>query len=509
MLASLVAGTTNGQFDALIDREVARQHGERETALISRCSDEVFLRRVYLDLSGRNPTAAQAREFLDSEAPNKRDALIDELIERPSFGVNLADRWDTELTYGDSQWPLIPFTRWLQRQFNEDRPWDETARELLTATGAQFSNPAVTMFFGAGKNQTLSPEQATDLVGRAFMGITLECAQCHDHPNSEWTHRQYWGIAGFLGNTTLTSKWPNRALAPSREVHEVEGVVVGVADAAAPDWRYESPDRALNVVASLPDQETGTEGRAAAYRRVRYRAEFADWLLQCETPYLARSFVNRVWHHLFGCGLVDPVDDHRTNNPPRYTELHNELVKKFREDGYKIKKLYREICQSATYQQEGVSHDDPRDLAGTNLRVLSPNQLFDCFHSILGEEAVTYTRGIYGARGARRGFIRGFGDEASIGKPTSFSKGMRDFLKVLNSQKIEGGTRWRIEQHRDLWDTPPAIVEELFLLTLSRRPSPNELSTMLQFIQESESADQGYEGVLWTLLNSGEFFVIP
>jgi len=424
------------QIAELIDLEVQKQHARTGQEFTPSCSDETFVRRLYLDLSGTVPSPDQFKRFVRNRSSNKRYELIDDLLDAPSFGVRLADVWDVELCYPKMEWPMMPFTNWLRQQFNINRPWDSLARELLTATGPQYENPAVTVFFGPGKKSTLTPEDATDLVGSAFMGIKLECAQCHDHPNANWTHQQYWKIASFLGRTELQSKWPKSENAPeSRKQWETVGTVHGVKNSTAPSSRYKPPERAL------PFSPISGGGRRGSFPPEFAREVFADWLLESKVPYLSRAFVNRAWHHLFGCGFVAPVDDHRLGNPPLYPQLQASLTNEFRETGYDVKQLYRGICRSRTYQQESQTHDDPRNLSGTNIRTVSPNQVFDMLHTILGDEAVSNARGILGARGARRHFIRSFGDKAAKGRPERFSKSMLDFLQMLNSYQIEAAKR--------------------------------------------------------------------
>jgi len=497
--------TAYPQIDQLIDREVQRQHVQTGQEFAPECSDEALVRRLYLDLTGTVPTPDQLSGFLRNQSPEKRNELIDELLEAPSFGIRLADTWDVELCHPKLEWPMIPFTNWLQKQFNGNRSWDSLAYELLTATGPQYKKPAVTVFFGMDKNYTLSPEDATDLVGRAFMGIKLECAQCHDHPYAGWTREQYWKIASLLGRTQLVSGWPNMEDLPARDDRESVGTFYGVKNSAAPSWRYKPPERSLQFPPTYPDE------RGGLIRAELAREAFADWLLwllEVGFPYLSRAFVNRTWHHLFGCGFVSPVDDHRASNPPLYPQLQASLTDEFRKTGYDIKQLFGGICRSRTYQQESRTHEDPRNLSGINIRTVSPNQIFDMLHSILGDEAVSNVRGILGRRGARRRFLRFFGDDAAKGRPDRFSKSMLDFLQMLNSYQLEGGIRRRIESRKELWNDSSKMIDELYELTLSRLPSVDEKVRMTEFVKKSPSVDEGYRGVLWALINTGEFFLV-
>ncbi len=490
-------------IDRLIDDEVREQHDRLGQQWRPPCSDEAFVRRLYLDLAGTVPTPEQVREFLDDPSADKRNHLIDRLLQAPSFGVRLADMWDADLCDPNIQWSTVPLTDWLRRQFNNNRSWDTIVYELLTATGPQYENPAVTIWMAAAKNATISPQAATDLVGRCFMGIKLECAQCHNHPSADWSHRQYWGIAGFLGATELTSRWANLQDAPKRVDWDSVGGVYGVKDASAPSKRYQPPERALMLPPTFPD------GRRAMVLPQQGRRAFADWLLDSEYPYLARTFVNRSWQGLFGCGLVSPVDDHRPDNPPLYAELQARLIAEFRDNGYDVKRLYRGICRSKTYQQQSSTHGDPRKLSGTNIRTVNANQMFDMLHTVLGDQAVANSRGIRGPRGSRRSFIRSFGDEASNGRPVRFSKSTPDFLRLLHSYQIEAGIQRKIDGYQSLWETPEAFIEELYLLTLSRRPSDREMKRMTEFVAGSDSAAEGYRGVLWALMNSAEFYLVP
>ncbi len=514
----IVRESSGAELHELIDREVAKSHESIGDTIAPRCSDADFLRRVHLDLIGTVPSPQRVVEFLADHSPGKREALIDELIDSPGFGRHTADIWSEILLHPNLDWPEDPFVNWLAEKFQDNTRWNRLCFDMLTAVGPQYQRPEVTVFM-VGSDASLSPQDATDLVGRAFMGVTLECAQCHDHPDGDWTHRQYWGIASFLGGTRVSSGFPDREHGPKRTDWEKQGTIFGVKNADSPKARL--PERALAVPATLPD------GRSVRILHSDFaRNAFAEWLCETTAPlylsasatqrskpgsqhYLARAFVNRTWHQLFGCGIVTPVDDHRVGNPPLHPDLQTGLTEAFLNSDYNVKELYRGICRSQTYQQESTTHQDPRSLNGTNLRVTSPNQVFDMIHTILGEESVANTWGIYGKRGARRAFVRSFGDEAGRGNPVRFSKSIPDFLRLMNSFQIEGGIRKWVETSEHLHDDARRMIDTIYLTVLSRHPSERELDQVLNFVRTSNPPQQGYESLMWVLLNSSDFYVIP
>jgi hypothetical protein len=328
--------------------------------------DAEFLRRVYLDLHGIVPTADRVRAFLDDTTKDKRAKVIDELLAHPRFAAHLADIWDdyfipnTEDPRNNKQ----RFTVWLEESF-QNKPWDRIAYEVLTAAGQREKDPA-TLYLFKGR-ETLSPAELTDLVSQYFVGIRLNCAQCHDHPFTKWKQNDYWGMASFFTEIQYT----DRRLQKSGIIRDDPQVLVDKLEESA---RLRSPrflgGDALTVEPGVP-----------------HRQALARWLTAGNNPYFARAMVNRMWAQLFGRGLVNPVDDMHADNPPTHPELLAELSERFVASGFDLRDLCRTICNSSAYQRTSMPvAGNERDVtlySHMAVKVLTPEQLYDSLVLIL------------------------------------------------------------------------------------------------------------------------------
>jgi Protein of unknown function (DUF1549)/Protein of unknown function (DUF1553) len=464
--------------------------------------DAEFLRRAYLDITGIIPSADKAAAFLDSKDPTKRAKLIDELLASPRFGQHMADIWKGYLlprTSDNRQLQTEPLTRWLAESFNGDKPWDQLVTELITASGKQDEHGAVTFFLA---NPTA--DKVTDAVSRLFLGVQLQCAQCHNHPFTKWKQTEYWGMAAFF-----TKVKTDRVKQAAKQ---------GDAAAVSEDAKggpAKLPMSAKVVPAKFLQGEEPKLDRAAPYRPV-----LAKWMTSPENPFFARAMANRLWAQFFGRGIVDPVDDMHDGNPPSHPELLQELAEQFAAHHFDVKFLIRASCNSRTYQRTSKPND--KDDSGANLfahmaiKVNSPEQLYDSLLVVLGapgeaakgrkapnQKAPNQGKKTPGAD-PRAVFVNFFLSEDGA-DPTQYQAGIPQALRLMNSPQLSSGALI-LEQALKSAQPPAQIVERLYLATLSRRPTSSESQRLTNFVHShGTDARKAYRDILWAVLNSSEF----
>lgn len=460
--------------------------------------DATFLRRVYLDAIGTLPTAAEARAFLADAAPDKRAKLIDRLLDRPEYADYWAMIWSDLLRVDkDAVTPrgAVAMTRWLRRQFAENRPYDEFARAILTARGSTArEGPAA--FYAVMD----SPEVASRSVAQLFLGVRIACAQCHHHPSARWGQDDYFALAGFFTGV-------GRKALPTGAV----GIFsTGGSDLPHPRTGAPMPARAL---AAGPADFTGKPDR---------RTALADWMTAPNNPYFARAIANRLWAHYFGRGLVEPVDDLRPTNPATNEALLADLERHIRDAKYDLKAVTRTLLNSRAYQlsQETTASnaDDVQNFSHAAAKALPAEVLLDAISQATGspEKFNGWPEGhraiqIWDNRMPSY-FFRIFGRplRASVCEcERSNEPSVAQALHLMNSSEIADKVQARAGTARRLADstkTPAEIVEELYLGTLARWPSPRKCAA-LEAVFARPDADRraATEDVLWALLNAKEF----
>ena len=479
----------------LIDQQIdgrLRSEGVRAAEL---ADDAEFLRRIYLDLHGRVPTLEQTRRFLADSAPDKRTRLVDSLLADARYGQYLADVWQGYLMSPFADDPTKRAERlreWLAEQFNTKR-WDEIATGLITASGKMEENAAVT-YLVEGRLPRGGPD-LTDLTTRYFMGVRLNCAQCHDHPFVKWKQEEFWGMAAFF--TQIQT--PKRA----KQVYE-KGVIddptltlANLKDAGVPDGFMERGPTFLGGE-EIPEKTQAGPHRAA----------LAEWLSASGNPYFARAMVNRTWWRLFGSGIVQPVDDMHEANAPSHPELLDLLSRKFAESGFDLKFLTRVILLSRAYHRTsrpGESGDKQAALFGrVSIKVLSAGQLYDSLETICGPPA--NATGIDVRQGARWEFAQFFG-ESGDPHPTAYRRGIPHLLRQMNSGQFTGRNLDGLVMHRDgaPHRPPEAVVSDLFMTILSRPPTEKELRQARSYVERASPTSDGLRELAWTLIMTSEF----
>jgi hypothetical protein len=450
-----------------------------------RADDAELLRRVYLDIHGVIPTLGQVRAFLDDGAPDKHARLVDELLKSPRYGAHFADIWQWHLYPSSANQRIKPelLVRWLEQGF-QTKTWDRLVHELVTATGSQEDNGAVTYMLKG--RFTLSVTEMTDLTSRCFLGVQLNCAQCHNHPFASWKQSDYWGLASFF--TQIQRLKPVVAFTTITETN--------VDVRKLPEFEQLRAPKFLGgeVLRPAPEQSL--------------RKALADWMVSADNPFFARAMANRMWAHFFGRGLVHPLDDMHEGHPPSHPELLHELTEQFKAHGFDLKYLCRAICRSETYRRtskpiEGNAKDD-KLFSRMLIKVLTPEQLFDSLVVATGN-AGNRTPGGKPIANPRAEFVSFFRSE---GEPTSYLRGIPQALRMLNSGQFLNprSEAFVIKQVVDPAMEPAQAVERLYLRTLARLPSAAESKLMRKHLDlPGVERQRAYAEILWALLNSSEF----
>ncbi|MCO6459133.1 MAG: DUF1549 domain-containing protein, partial [Pirellulaceae bacterium] len=467
----------------------ARVHERLESSgipLSAPATDAEFLRRVCLDLHGVIPTAERVRTFLANKAANRRAALIDELLADPRFAAHLADLWDDYLmpAADDPRLAKQQLNAWLETAFRQ-RSWDRIVQELVTASGHRDENAAVSYLFKG--RETLSPAELTDLVSQYFLGVRLNCAQCHDHPFASWTQDDYWGVAAFFTQIQYTDRRQMKS-----------GVIRD--DLALDVRKLENADRLREP--RFPRGEVPE-------LRVARRQALALWMTSSENPFFARAMVNRIWWQLFGRGLVEPVDDMHEGHAATHPELLAELTEQFVASGHDLRFLCGAICNSQTYQRTSrPAPGNEQDRTGYSrmaVKVFTPEQLYDSLALLL--PATSTPKRFVGNADPREEFVRFFrsdGDPA----PTVYDRGIPQTLRMLNAPQwfSPRGEAAMVRRLVEPEMEAPAALEQLYLCVLARTPTEDERQILADFLREHPGdREQAYAEILWALVNGSEF----
>jgi hypothetical protein len=488
-----------GEVDAvelasLIDRHIDSRLSSEGVRAGEPAGDAEFLRRVYLDLHGVIPMREQAERFLGDPDPAKRALLVDDLLRSPRYGEYLADVWQAYLISplaDDQQARAERLRQWLAGQFNTST-WDRIVTELLTATGKMEENPAVTYLI-EGRLPRSVPD-LTDLSSRYFMGVRLNCAQCHDHPFVGWKQQDFWGMAAFFAQVQT----PGRA----KQVYQL-----GVVD--DPRLTLSALREAGMIDGFMPRAPTFLGGREILAANGPHRVALAQWMTSPSNRYFARAMVNRTWWRLFGRGIVQPVDDMHEANAPTHPQLLELLARRFIESGFDLKFLTRAIVLSRAYQRtsrpgDSVPAEKQAALFGRmSVKVLSAAQLYDSLETIFGAPAKT--SGVDARQGARREFTQFFGEDGDP-DPTAYRRGIPHLLRLMNSGQFAGRNLEALVNRLSASNrSAEDVAAELFLSILSRRPTAEEQARFKSYLESAGSGEGACRELAWVLMMTSEF----
>jgi hypothetical protein len=485
--------------------------------------DAEFMRRVSLDLAGRIPSVSEARAFLKDDSPDKRQRLVETLLDSPLYVRHFGNVWRSLLIPEavaniQVQIQMPSFVAWLRKELHRNAGYDQVARDLLTAplTNANprqlLANntvePSPQAYYLAKEFQ---PENLAAGTARVFLGVRVECAQCHHHPFASWKREQFWSYAAFFAGVQRGGPQVNvRLTQPQRpEPHEIK---IGGTDKVVP---------ATFLDGGKPEWKEGLSGRAA----------LAEWMTRADNPFFARAGVNRMWYYFFGTGLIDPVDELvGGESKESHPELLDELARGFATHQFDLKYLIRAITASKAYQLSSAATDkgqvDPHLFARMPLRGMTPEQLFDSV-----AEAIGYTEDVpennalvirLQPNTPRAQFVAKFGGQTD--KATESQTSILQALSLMNGRFIADATSLdarRSPRLSAILDAPfmttATRVETLYLATLSRKPTPREGERMIRYVETGgdvrtdqptqEQKNAALADVYWVLLNSSEFVV--
>jgi hypothetical protein len=502
---------------AAIDRALAAGWDANKVQPAPPASDAEFIRRVSLDLAGRIPSVTEVRRFLDDKRPDKRRRLVEQLLEGPRYVSHFTNVWRALLlpettTTLQARFLAPGFEAWLRSKLQQNAPYDVMVRELLTvsmngngrnAFGPQNGEASPIGFYLA---KEVKPEELAAATSRLFLGVKIECAQCHNHPFADWKRDQFWSYAAFFAG--LQRQGNGDFVAAGREATDRRELKIPGTERVA---------QAAYLDGKTPKWKSNTSARAT----------LAEWMTARDNPYFARAAVNRLWGYLFGTGIVDPVDEMvGGEHTPSHPELLDELARRFVEHNYDLKFLLRALTSSRAYQLSSqathASQDEPRQFARMPLRGLSAEQLFDSIAQATGyREANANNGNFFGNPGVRGRFLTQFANTSD--KPTEVQTSILQALSLMNGQVTTAATDLeRSETLAALLDAPfmdtAERIETLYLATLTRKPTARELSRMAAYVEGGGSSgdttadkqkqyNQALADVFWVLLNSGEFFL--
>ena len=469
------------------------------------CDDQTFIRRSTIDINGRFPTVEEITQFVADSGADKRDRLIDRLVDSPGYADYFANKWAAVLRNKRRNGNDIPYTyrfhRWIRGALNDNLPYDQFVRGVLTATGDPENDPP-TAWYREVNTSTAQMEDTAQL----FLGMRLACAKCHHHPFERWSQQDYYGFEAFFTQVGLkNSKYNQQTNIP--DMVYLKG--------NAPKSR--NPRTGLDV---LPTGLGGKPLEVAGYEDARHL--LVDWMAAPDNPFFAKALVNRYWKHFLGKGIVDPEDDLRVTNPPSNPELLEALSRQFIDSKFDLKNLVRTICKSSVYQlssepSEG-NIDDKQNFSRFYPRRLSAEVLYDAVN------AVAQTPSNFGGvpegtaavqlpdNGFNNYFLQVFGKpeaESACECERSVEANLSQSLHMLNSNDIQGrlqngngrAAKFSRETDRPVKDK----IRELYLAAMSREPTTAETDFLLAELAKYTNVQQGWEDVLWALFNAKEF----
>ncbi|MEX0937754.1 MAG: DUF1549 and DUF1553 domain-containing protein [Pirellulales bacterium] len=466
--------------------------------------DAKFLRRVTTDIIGRLPTPEEIREFLADQRPNKREAVIDTLLDRPEYADYWANKWVDLLRpnpYRVGIKAVLNYDNWIRQSFRENKPYDQFVRELVTAQGSTWHNGATTLF-----RDRRSPDEVTTLVSQLFLGIRLECAKCHHHPFEKWAQADFYSFAAYFARVGRKGTGLSPPISGSEEM-----ILVSTDGAVThPLTGEELPPTPL--FGSAADPEKLDDPRVA----------LAEWMTSDENPFFAQVIVNRVWADLMGRGIVEPVDDLRATNPPTNGPLLDALADQFRQQDYDLKELIRTITSSYVYQLSSVPTErnlaDTRNYSRHYRRRLRAEVLLDAVHDITGVPA-SFDAMPPNARATQIWthrvdslFLDTFGRPDPNQDPPCERTGettVTQALHLINAPDIHRqvtSDEGRAAQLAESDHSPDEIVEEVYLWVFNRMPEEEERQVAgTLFAEEGVSRRQATEDLMWALMNTAEF----
>jgi len=469
------------------------------------CSDETFIRRVSIDITGQLPSSEETQAFLADQNPARRDALVDRLISGPGYADYFANKWASVLRNKRRNGNDVPYTyrfhAWIRQALEQNMPYDQFVRSVLTATGDAEAHPPVAWF----KEVSTSTQQMED-VAQLFLGMRLACAKCHHHPFERWSQQDYYGFEAYFSQVGLKVSRFN----PQTNI---------------PDMVFlkGNAPTSTNIRSGQPVKPTPLGGQPLDIQPWDdARHHLVDWMAAPDNPFFAKALVNRYWKHFFSRGIVDPEDDLRVTNPPSNPELLDALARHFVEHRFDLKDLVRTICRSSVYHLASEPTEfniaDQQNFSSFYPRRLQAEVLYDAINQVAGVPA-----GFGGVpqgttavqlpdNGFNNYFLQVFGKpeaESACECERSPEANLAQSLHLLNSPDVQNrlqngnGLAANLAREQDRPDDDK--VAEVYLRAFSRRPAPGELQLISQHLAAAQNKQQAWEDVLWAIFNAKEF----
>ncbi len=476
-------------------------------------SDGVFLRRICFDLIGTAPTPAEIEAFLTDRSPQKREHLIDQLLERPEYVDYWAVKWSDLLRSNRTllgEKSMLALNAWIRENLKKNRPYDEMVRSLLTAQGSSYKEGAVNYFRSAG-----TPQDLTETTAQLFLGIRLQCAKCHQHPFEKWSQRDYYQFSAFFARVGR-SKVENISA-------EQTITLDATGEVAHPKTKQ------IMSPAPLPlDSKTRlTSFPAPTDPKVDRRVSLSDWLTQKENLLFAETVVNRYWGYMMGRGIVHPIDDMRVTNPPSNPELLEALSRDFIAQGFNLKRLIKTICLSQVYQLSSSplpqNRQDEAFYSHGLPKRMSAEVLLDAISFATGvpEKFEGQREGTRAIQLPDAGFSSRFLE--TFGRPLRTTvcecervsePDLPQTLLLVNGEQVNAKISHPTGRAANLATaakTENEIISELYQVTLARPPSAAERTlTSERLVRSTGSTERkaAIEDILWGLINMKEFATV-
>lgn len=470
--------------------------------------DATMIRRVTVDICGTLPTKNEVTEYLNDTRNDKLALLVDRLLERPEYASYFALKWADILQNRGSGYSTSKqrpgttlFAGWIRDSLASNKPYDQFVTEILTASGSQESNPPTIWYRAVRK-----PAEYVESVAQAFLGVRIQCAQCHHHPTERWTQADYYGLAAVFSRVGRKGGFAD-AEVPTNEIIYVKS---------------HGHVRHPRTGETLQPRPLGGEAFDADIY-TDPRRDLARWMTDRDNPFFARTMVNRIWAHFLSRGIVDPIDDSRSTNPPSHPELLDALANEFIASGFDVKQLIRSITESYAYQLESAPHEgnagDIQTFARFYPRRLTAEVLLDGMSQVL--EVATEFPGIPAGTRAidlpdenvAAHFLDVFGRPARMSAcecERVDTPSLTQALELVNSAEIqrkltvESGYATRLASQEI---TEEELAADLFLTVLARKPEPNEVAAVTEFVRSQDDRPTACRDVLWSLLATNEFLL--
>ncbi|MEW6305256.1 MAG: DUF1549 and DUF1553 domain-containing protein [Verrucomicrobiota bacterium] len=469
-----------------------------------RCTDGEFIRRASLDAAGVLPSPEETRAFLADTDPDKRAKLVDRLLQHPAYADYWANKWADLVRPNPDRVgvkSVYVLDQWLRESFRENKPYDQFAREILLAEGSNHRDGPVVIY-----RDRREPPELTTMFSQIFLGIRMECAKCHHHPNEKWGQEDFYQLAAYFGPLKRKGAGLSPPISAGTEIFYF-----------APGGSVKHPVSGDTMKPKPPDGPFTDLDENIDPRRA-----LADWMTRPDNPFFARAVANRVWAVFFGRGIVDPVDDFRVSNPPSNEPLLNALAQELVKRKYDLKQLMRVIMTSHLYQLSSLPNEtnitDTKNFSRSYRRRLSAEVLLDAVNDITGstDRFGGMPRGSRAMEAWTYKIDSEFMDAFSRPNSSSDCPCERDrntsvvqSLHMMNSRALQSklaNEEGRVKKLADSKLTPEEVVTELYVAAFCRLPAENELQTAAKvFAMEGATRQTATEDVLWALLNSPEF----